>query len=290
MMAETKEIEQQEEVKIETPEVDEKIIKEASSQGWAPKDKFHGDEKDWVDAETFVKRGREILPILRKNNENLLKELNQTKESLKEFRVAADEFHKFQKESYERKAKELELEVVNLKAARAQAITDGDGQRVNALDDAIDSAKEEAKTAKDNAAKEAPVRGALPSAVDPKLQVWLDKNEWFGKDKRMTSMTNAIGETLRLENPGLAGDAFLTRLDEVLAEEFPQKFGKEEKRTPNYQLESGSGRGKGGSGGNSGSKRSYDNLPETAKAACDRFVKQKLMTKEAYVADYDWSE
>jgi hypothetical protein len=31
-------------------------------------------------------------------------------------------------------------------------------------------------------------------------------------------------------------------------------------------------------------------LPEIAKAACDRFVKQKLMTKEAYVADYDWSE
>jgi hypothetical protein len=30
-------------------------------------------------------------------------------------------------------------------------------------------------------------------------------------------------------------------------------------------------------------------LPSEAKAACDRFVKQKLMTREQYVADFDWN-
>ena len=85
---------------VTSNEVAPEIVQEAESQGWVSKERYRGNESDWVDAETFVKRGREILPILRKNNENLVKDLNATKEQLKEFREAAEEFKKFQKESY----------------------------------------------------------------------------------------------------------------------------------------------------------------------------------------------
>ena len=96
-------------------EVSHEVVKEAESQGWVPKERFRGNEADWVDAEVFVKRGREILPILRKNNENLVKDLQATKEQLKEFREAAEEFKKFQKEAYERKANEYEAVFKRLK-------------------------------------------------------------------------------------------------------------------------------------------------------------------------------
>ena len=96
-------------------EIEPKVLQEAESQGWVSKDKFRGNEQDWVDANTFVKRGREILPILRKNNENLIKDLNSTKEQLKEFREAAEEFKNFQRESYERKANEYERRIAVLK-------------------------------------------------------------------------------------------------------------------------------------------------------------------------------
>jgi alpha-galactosidase/6-phospho-beta-glucosidase family protein len=129
-------------------EVAPEVVKEAESQGWVPKERFRGNESDWVDADTFVKRGREILPILRKNNENLVKDLQATKEQLKEFREAAEEFKKFQKEAYERKANEYEDRIREIKESRAQAISDGDGQKVNALDDALDQAKEDLKEAK----------------------------------------------------------------------------------------------------------------------------------------------
>jgi hypothetical protein len=99
----------------------------------------------------------------------------------------------------------------------------------------------------------------------------------------MTGMVNGIGESLRLEFPLLKGQPFLDKLDEVLAEEFPSKFGK--KQAPSSRVESGSGR----QGRSSGNSQSYDNLPAEAKAACDRFVKQKLMTREQYVADFDWN-
>lgn len=266
----------------EKTEVNEEVVKEASSQGWVPKDKFRGKEEEWVDAETFVKRGREILPILRKNNENLLKELNQTKQSLNEFKQTAAEFKKFQKESYERKASELEAQITRLKAERSQAITDGDGQKVTAMDDVIDGLKEEVKEAKANAKVEARTT-VVPPTVDSRLQAWLDRNEWFGKDSRLTKMANSIGEDLREKNPGLMGDAFLEKLDEALAEEFPSRFG--EKRTPNYQAESGSGRGK----QVGGTKHTYDNLPDDAKKACDKYIKQGLMkNREEYLAEYEW--
>lgn len=266
-------------------EVAPEIRQEAESQGWVPKEKFRGNEADWVDADTFVKRGREILPILRKNNENLIKDLNSTKEQLKEFREAAEEFKKFQREAYERKAQEYERRIQEIKESRAQAISDGDGQKVNALDDALDAAKDELKEAKQAVkdAEKAPIETPASSEIDPGLQQWLDRNTWFGQDKRMTGIVNGIGESLRLEFPLLKGQAFLDKLDEVLAEEFPNKFGKQ---TPTSRVESGSGRASRGSSSNA---QTYDNLPAEAKAACDRFVKQKLMTREQYVADFDWS-
>jgi hypothetical protein len=35
-------------------------------------------------------------------------------------------------------------------------------------------------------------------------------------------------------------------------------------------------------------KKGYNDLPAEAKAACDKFVKQKLMTVEQYVNEYEW--
>ena len=272
---------------VTSNEVAPEVIREAESQGWVPKERFRGNESDWVDAEIFVKRGREILPILRKNNENLMKDLNATKEQLKEFREAAEEFKKFQKESYERKAQEYEQRIQNIKESRAQAISDGDGQKVNALDDALDQAKDELKEAK-QAVRDVNKPSAEPepsptNTIEPGLQVWLDRNTWFGEDRRMTALANGIGESLRIEFPSLKGEQFLEKLDEVLAEEFPTKFGK--KQSPASRVESGSGR----TGRSSGNAQTYDNLPSEAKAACDRFVKQKLMTREQYVADFDWN-
>ena len=272
---------------VTSNEIAPEVRQEAESQGWVPKERFRGNESDWVDADTFVKRGREILPILRKNNENLIKDLNSTKEQLKEFREAAEEFKKFQRDAYERKAQDYEKRIQEIKESRAQAISDGDGQKVNALDDALDQAKEDFKEAK-QAVKDvvsAKEPEPTPEAIDPGLQAWLDRNSWFGQDKRLTGMVNGIGESLRLEFPLLKGQAFLDKLDEVLAEEFPSKFGGK-KQSPSSRVESGSGRA-GRSGGSNA--QSYDNLPPEAKSACDRFVKQKLMTREQYVADFDWN-
>jgi len=257
---------------------------EARAQGWVAKEEFRGSEDDWVDAETFVRRGKEIMPILRKNNEKLLKELGEAKKAAEEAREAAKEFREFQKQQFERKTKELEAQLQELKQAKRDAITNGDGDRAIAIDDAMDELKEQRLEAKEELkAAEAKAKEVPQVTADPALNAWMDKNDWFGTDSRMTGIANGLGVTLRQENPNLNGQAFLDRLDQELAEVFPDKFGK--KRTPNPMegTPNGTARPSVSSG-----KKTYTNLPAEAKAACDKFVKQGLMTKEQYVAEYDW--
>lgn len=261
---------------------------EASAQGWVPKEQFRGSESDWVDAETFVRRGKEIMPILRKNNEKLLKELNEAKKAAEEARQAAREFKEFQKQQFERKAQELESQLEQLKQAKKDAISLGEGERVVAIDDAIDALKEERTAAKQEfkKAEEASKASEQPQtpAVDPALTTWMEKNEWFGQDKRLTAIANGIGAQLSQENPGLVGKAFLEKLDEELATVMPEKFGKKSTPNPMEGAPSNINRPASFRG-----KKTYENLPPEAKAACDRFVKQKLMTRDQYLSEYDWS-
>ena len=273
----------QQEVAQEAPEAPQ-YESEARAQGWVAKEEFRGSEDDWVDAETFVRRGKEIMPILRKNNEKLLKELGEAKKMAEEARETAKEFREFQKQQFERKTKDLESQLENLKQAKREAITQGDGDRAIAIDDAMDELKEQRQEAKEDLkAAEEKVKEAPQVTQDPTLNEWMDKNDWFGKDSRMTGVANGLGVELRRENPSLNGQAFLDKLDSELQEMFPEKFGK--KRTPNPM--EGSPNGTARPSVSSG-KKTYNNLPPEAKAACDKFVKQGLMTKEAYVAEYDW--
>jgi len=258
---------------------------EARAQGWVAKEEFRGSENDWVDAETFVRRGKEIMPILRKNNEKLLKELNEAKKAAEEARQAAREFKEFQKDQFERKSKDLESQLEQLKQAKREAINLGEGDRAVAIDDAMDQLKEERIIAKEELKKaEEAAKAPPPVTQDPSLNEWIDRNKWFGEDRRLTALANSLGVEIRNENPNLIGQAFLDKLDQELAETLPEKFGK--KRTPNPMEGAPDGTSRPSA---SKGKKSYDNLPAEAKAACDRFVKQKLMTKEQYVADYDWN-
>ncbi len=276
----------EEEVSTNESVVNPEIRKKAEAQGWSDKEHWKGKPDDWVDAETFVKRGDEWLGSVRAKNESLDRDLKATKQQLRELQATTEEFKKFQKDAYERKVSDLESKLASIKEERAQAISDGDGKKVNALDDTLDKTKEdirEAKEASKEAAKPVTVTPDTPD-LDPALQSWLGNNEWFGKDKRLTGIANGVGESLRFEFPKLKGQEFLDKLDEVLTEEFPDKFGGAKKTRTARTVESGSGRGS----SQRGNAHSYDNLPSDAKAACDRFVKSKIMTKEEYVAEYSW--
>ena len=269
----------------QAPEVNEAVAKEARIFGWVPREEFRGSDDEWVDAEVFVKRGKEINPILRKNNETLMKKLDEKSKEIDSIKASVEEFKKFQKESYERKQVELEVQIAELKTRKREAIAEGNGDLVVDIDDRIDEIKEAQREAKEEAKKPVaePARTAdIPD--DPSLQAWLGKNEWFGQDTEMTDVANGLGASVRRQFPHLSGQAFLDKLDEKIVEYFPHKvLGK--KARGSAVDSSGDVRGGNGSG-----KKSYDNLPQEAKTACDRFIKNGwIKSKQEYVDSYDWN-
>jgi hypothetical protein len=100
----------------------------------------------------------------------------------------------------------------------------------------------------------------------------------------MTYVANGLGSSVRKQFPHLTGRAFLDKLDEKIVEYFPQKaLGNKAKgsavdSTGNVR------------GGTTSGKKSYDNLPDDARQACDRFIKQGwIKSKQEYVDSYDWN-
>ena len=266
---------------VEKTEAQVAVEKEARLLGWVEKEEYR-DGDHWVDAETFVKRGKEINPILRKNNETLLKKLAERDAEIAEVKKVAEEFKKFTKEVADRKVSELQKELSELREKKKVAISSGDGDAVVALDEQIDVIKEQQAEAK----KAPPVEQKKtpdPVVLDPLVVSWMEENVWFTQDDKYTRIADAIGVSINANFPNLKGKEFFKKLDEELEDVLPSKYRKTQRGSP-VEGSNNTSRPSG-----SKSKQSYDNLPADAKAACDRYVKQGLMTKEQYVNDYAWS-
>ena len=66
---------------------------------------------------------------------------------------------------------------------------------------------------------------------DPKLDSWLSKNEWFGKDNVMTGAARALHETLVAEEGfDPRTDEYYAEIDKRMRREMPQKFQGDKKK------------------------------------------------------------
>ena len=63
-------------------------------------------------------------------------------------------------------------------------------------------------------------------APDPKLQEWVGRNSWFGRDSEMTSFAYGVHEKLvRQEGVDPRSEAYYQSIDQRMREVFPHKFG-----------------------------------------------------------------
>lgn len=251
---------------------------EARKYGWVPKEEFRDDESKWRPAKEFVERGQEILGFVRK-------ELNKTKEQLaaeraefENFRKEADEFKKYREKAEENAYKRA---LAELKDQKKKAIELGDGDAVVEIDDEIDKIKTEKQ-----AAKAAPTETVDLVKVQNQriLNSWIaDGNEIFAKDAEVMQLANDYADVVRLDpkTKHLVGIEYLDAVAEKVREAAPHKFGNPARTKPSAVGASGDA-----SRTVTGKKKSYADLPEDAKKACDKFVKNGWLTKEKYVEDY----
>ncbi len=77
-----------EQVQQEEQQQQEQEEKDARLIGWLPKEEYRGNEADFVDAKTYLEKGRQILPIVQANNQRLLGQVNALGQKLSSIETA----------------------------------------------------------------------------------------------------------------------------------------------------------------------------------------------------------
>lgn len=248
----------------------------AREMGWKPKEEFELDPARWVDAETYVKRGEDILPVLRANNRRLSEDVVSLRKQLSETQQAIQDLKDFNTDIAKNNAKVRERELLtSIKEAKTAGDVDTEVQLTEQLTDL----KAEIKTA---AAK--PVVKPTPEqpVVTAEQKAWLAENPWFGNDKRKTGYAFGVAEELK-SNGLVPGSAeFYKAMDK----EIDKQFNQNSRREAASKVEGANGSG----GASGGGDKSYADLPQDAKDACEKlapkFVGKSFKDLAAWRAHY----
>ena len=220
---------------------------EASSFGWVPKEQFHGNPDDWKDADTFLRRGKEINGFLRNDLEKIKRA---HAAEVAELRQTMTEFQKYHDET---EARAYIRAFNDLKQAKIEAIEQGDGARVIDLEDQISSLQELQKE------KPAPKPKDDIKFSPQDFNEWKQNNTWYGKDLELSELTDDFAELVAKKNPELKGNEFLNAVTKKVKAVRPEAF-----ENPNRNNASVSSSG----GARPSEKRgkTYSDLPPEAKS------------------------
>lgn len=267
------------------------IEREALAMGWVPKDKFRGDPALWSDAETFVKKGREFLPIIKARNRDLEAKLQTTtgevgtlKAQLAEAMDAIEALKEYQTEATREAVKKAKEDLrATIKSARDDGDVDKELEAHEALQRLTAAAKEaDPQEGKKDKEEKKPTAAPTPPAANPAFEAWREANSWYGVDEDRTVLADSVARRLRMDprNDNLRDGPFYDKVsDEVDRILGPQKRGK---------VDAGrSGTGGDGTPKNTGT-RGYEDMPDEAKKACDKMASRLVGKAKAFKDEAAW--
>lgn len=251
-------------------EVEEKQLtdleKLAGETGWAPKEEWRGDEASWVDAATFIRQGQLNLKSTLRSQDNKLSTMQTT---LEEFKT---HYTNVEKKAYDRA-------IASLRTRQREAVEEGDTDAFDAVTSEIDALGSEiADTSQSTKAD--------PNKADPNFDSWHPNNKWYNTDVFLTAKADSeIAPAVAKMFPSLVGSReFYDKITDEIKKAYPERFTNPDRARAAVAEDGGGGVTQAGRS----AKKDYAALPAEAKDACDRFVKQGLMTREDYVKDYEW--
>jgi len=248
-------------------EVEEK----ARRMGWVKEDNFKGDKDKWVSAEKFVERGETELPIMRERMKKLDGTVVGLRKTISSMKKTFGEFREYQN-SVTEKAYEKALKDITRK--QRIAIEDGDVE-------SFDEMEEEKKNLVLEVQNEIGQVDDKKTEGEEEFDVWLADNEWFDKNKKLRNYAAKMSDIIADET-GLMGTDLYNEVKKETQNRYPEAFGKT-KKTRASAVESG------GETPPSKKKQTFGNLPNSAKEACSRFIKQiPGFTKEEFLKNYEW--
>lgn len=258
------------------PENEEQIKNEAETAkraqlyGWVPKEEFRGDLEKWVDADVFVKRADEILPIAKSMNRKLETELISAKQKIENMEKTVKAVIQAHKKSaqggYERNLSQIKME-------QRKAVETGDTATWELL---------EAEKEKLQKPDEIPEETTKSVTADPAVIQWKKDNSWYDTDPELGTYADSVSNFISVRTPGLAPDVFLQKVKDEVKKRFPDKFLNPNRKNPPSVDRTDFG----GDGGDKGGKKTFSDLPADAKKICDELVAQKVLTREKYIKTY----
>jgi hypothetical protein len=283
---------------MSAPEVETR----ARTMGWMPKENYLrdkvGPEENWLPADKYVERGESIMPILKANNRKLADQVNRqeselqsTKQALVAATEAIEELKNFRSTINKERVVEQKQELLS---QIAQAKKDGDTDTEVRLTDKLT----EVNTAIREADKPPPKKESDSSTQAPELtpavKQWMSENPWFGTDQVKTGTAMGLANAWKAQGKALGTPEFLTYVDDEMAKLYDRNA---ERRERGSKVDSTNNSGGGDGGGAKG--KTFADLPEEAKKACERSserlvgpnraYKTKAEWQKRYVELYDWS-
>ncbi len=269
---------------VQTPSVEV----EAASLGWTPQDKFRGDPSKWVDAETFVRRGHEVMPLLKKNNERLNADLGAAKAELADLRAQVTAGNQTVKDLVEFQTSEVkrqvDAQIKRLQTQKIAATRAGDHELAADIETQLIEAQDDARDV------QAPVKITQPTkaapgaegGVSPWAKAFADENsDWLGKDKRRTSLFMGIADELHTTK-GLSERALLDAAKAEMEETLAPPPGPS-------KVEGHQGGGSGGGGGVDRPK-TFSDLPSDAKSVCKSEARKFVGQGKAFKTEAEWQK
>lgn len=256
--------------------------KQAWSQGWRPEEFFVGKNKDgsdkkFINAEDFLNKSKDALPVANERLKELAKELEETKKIAKE---AQERIFKAEEKGYQKALAEIELK-------QKQAVELGDVEEFSKLKEEEKNlintkfTKEvsqnetvQEKVVEQTMTNTQPTQSILSPYDQQILQNWVSKNSWMKTDERLAAYAIASEKKLLNEKPYLSLNERLELVEEEVKEVFYNKF-QTEKHSP-ILFESSNG----GFGNSTPKEKTYSNLPESIKNQCETLIKIRGITGE----------
>lgn len=245
---------------------------EAREMGWVPKDEFKGDTSRWSDAETFVKKGEEVLPLIKAQNKALKRQLDEMKRDLKK---ASAYFSDAEKRGYERARAEIEERLEQAvesgdAAAAKKAMADADKLREDMRDTKSENSAEDAKEAFDD---------------------WREGNTWYDRANLSSASETDINARLYADRmvekhldktKDMSPSEFFDFIGGLVHERFPSLKAKPPRQKPQSEVAGGTRAAPRGG-------RSFADLPQEAQRMADKWIKQGLIKDRAtYLQSYKW--
>jgi hypothetical protein len=259
----------------------------AKEMGWAPKEEWRGKPEHWIDADTFVARGEEILPIVKENNKRLQSEVSILKNELMEaketIKASSEAIEELKNLNSVDTRKKMEEQKTALKSQLVEAKKEGDHVKEVELQDQLDIHNAALREAQKEPPKPEPK--VVPKATeDPAFVAWKQDNPWFGTEVRKSSIAVAIATEMRADPQynNLTGKSFFDKV----SEEVDRTLGGGQQRRSKVEGANGAG----GSGGGREATHSFADLPQDAKDACKRTASRVVGKGRAFATESDYQK